>query len=59
MSPRSLKYEIKCIKRTIEEAEAAGLDATFERKLVKEYERYLPGGDKEHLWNKPGEKQPE
>lgn len=59
MSPRSLKYEIKCIERTIEVAEANGEDATYERELVKEYKRYLPGGDKAHLWYKPGELQPE
>jgi len=47
---RGLKYEIKCVEGTIKIKEQLGKDAKFEKGLVREWKRYLPGGDKHHLW---------
>lgn len=48
--PRGLLYEIKCIENTIKGKMSRGEDARFEQELVKEYKRYLPDGNKHHLW---------
>ena len=48
--PRGLLYEIKCIEQTIKGKKSRGEDVKFEEDLVKEYKRYLEGGDKHHLW---------
>ena len=46
----SLISQIKYVEQTIISKEELGEDASFERELVKEWKRYLPGGDKHHLW---------
>lgn len=48
--PRGLLYEIKCIEQTINGKKSRGEDIKFEQELVKEYKRYLEGGDKHDLW---------
>ncbi len=45
----SLAYEIRCFENTIALKKKLGKDAKFEESLVKEYKRYLPGGDKYYL----------
>ena len=55
--PRSLAYEVACIEDTIALKKKMGKDAKFEEALVKEYKRYLPGGDLHHLWT--GEPNPD
>lgn len=45
-----LAGQIKYMEESIEIGEAAGRDKSYERMLVKEWNRYLPGGDKHHLW---------
>ena len=51
---RGLKFEIKCVEETIAIKKRLGKDASFEKGLVKEWKRYLEGGDKHHLWIQHG-----
>lgn len=46
----SLRGQIKYVEENIAIREELGKDASFERSLVEEWRRYLPGGDKHHLW---------
>jgi hypothetical protein len=46
----TLEYEMKVVQQVIEAKEKQGKDTTFERELIKEWRRYLPGGDKNSLW---------
>ncbi|MBA7607946.1 hypothetical protein ES703_15116 [subsurface metagenome] len=46
----TLQQQIKYVEDNIKLTESLGKDASFERELVKELKRYLPGGDKHHLW---------
>lgn len=41
-----LNFEIKCIEDCIRIRQSLGKDVTFEKDLVKEYRKYLPGGKK-------------
>ena len=45
-----LEGQIKYMEESIKIGEALGKDKSYERMLVKEWKRYLPGGDKHHLW---------
>jgi len=45
-----LEGQIKYMEESIEIGEALGKDKSYERMLVKEWKRYLPGGNKHHLW---------
>ena len=49
-----LEYEIRVVEETIAIKEKMGKDASFEKGLVKEWKRYLPGGDKHSEWVKHG-----
>lgn len=42
----SLEYEIQAIEENIAIKEKTGKDASFEKELLKEYKKYLPGGSK-------------
>ena len=46
----SLRGQIRYVEENIAIREELGIDASFEKSLVKEWKRYLPGGDKHHLW---------
>ena len=46
----TLEYEIRVVEQVIEAKEKQGKETSFERDLIKEWSRYLPGGDKNKLW---------
>ena len=48
----SLEEEIRIVEGIIVTKKRMGKDASFEKGLVREWKRYLPGGDKHHLWVK-------
>ena len=51
MSPkRGLPGQIEYMEEIIAIKKGMGKDASFEEGLVKEWKRYLPGGDKHYLW---------
>ena len=47
---RGLRGQIKYVEETITIKKQLGKDASFEKGLVREWKRYLPSGDKHHLW---------
>jgi len=47
---KGLQGQINYVKQTIRIKEQLGKDASFEKELIKEWRRYLRGGDKHHLW---------
>ena len=46
----SLQDQINFVLENIAIKKRLGKDTSFEEELVKEWERYLPGGKKHHLW---------
>ena len=48
----SLEEEIRAVEGIIVTKKRMGKDASFEKGLVREWKRYLPGGDKHDLWVK-------
>ena len=46
----SLEGQIKYVKENIAIKKKLGKNASFEEALVKEWQRYLKGGDKHDLW---------
>lgn len=46
----SLEGQIKFVEDNIALRKKLGKDSSFEEALVKEWRRYLPGGDKRKLW---------
>ncbi|MBU0778017.1 hypothetical protein KKF82_07145 [Patescibacteria group bacterium] len=42
--------QITYVKQTIAIKKQLGKDASFEEGLIEEWRRYLPNGDKHHLW---------
>lgn len=49
-SKHGLQGQIKYVEENIAIKKELGKDTSFEEGLVKEWKRYLPGGDKHHLW---------
>ena len=49
-----LEKEISSVEEVIAIKEKMGKDASFEKELVTEWKRYLPGGDKHSEWVKHG-----
>ena len=47
---KGLAGQILYIEENIAIKKRMGKDASFEEGLVKEWRRYLKGGDKRHLW---------
>jgi len=47
---KGLQGQINYVKQTIRIKEQLGKDASFEKELVKEWRKYLPGGSKHNLW---------
>ncbi len=45
-----LRKQIKYVKDNITLKKELGKETSFEESLVKEWGRYLPGGDKYFLW---------
>lgn len=46
-----LLKQIAYIEENIAIRKELGKDYSFEEELVEEWRRYLPGGDKHHLWS--------
>ena len=46
----SLESQIRYVEDNIALKKQLGKDSSFEEKLIKEWRRYLPRGDKHHLW---------
>ena len=47
---KGLQGQIRYVKETIAIKKQLGKDTSFEEELIKEWRRYLRGGDKHHLW---------
>ena len=46
----SLEEQIKYVEDNIAIKKQLGKDASFEEGLIKEWQKYLAGGNKHHLW---------
>jgi hypothetical protein len=52
LTNKSLRFQIKCIENTIRIGEEMGKDMSWEREIVEEHKKYLPGGPKHYLLTK-------